>query len=181
MCTRELDDRTVQFGTTGYTNNSVFVLYDRDSDSIWHPMSDDTLDAVAGGRQGESVSFVAKPDPQPLGDWIAAHPDTTVLLPSQQDADWLHGMRTRPFLGVQLEDGEAGLVILEVVPDSGAADAGLAAGDVFISLAGEPVRDRSDLQAVMSGHAIGDVVRIVVDRAGEEFTCEATLRARSGN
>jgi len=178
VSTREFDGRAVEFGTTGYTNNFVFVLYDRDTDSIWHPMSDGTFDAVAGTRKGTSLPFEAKPDPQPLSEWVAEHPDTTVMVPSERDAEFLNMMRTRPFLGVQLQDSDAGLEILGIVEGSGAADAGLAAGDIFVSLAGEPIANRGDLQVVMSGLSIGDAITVVVDRDGEEFTFEVALGSR---
>ena len=40
MCTRDFDGEPVQFGTTGYTMDRIFVLYDRASDSIWYPLGD---------------------------------------------------------------------------------------------------------------------------------------------
>ena len=81
MCTRDLAGTTTEFGTSGYTLDQVFVLYDRDSDSIWYPLGDGTLDAVGGRRRGESLEILDEPAPLPLGSWLAEHPDSTVLLP----------------------------------------------------------------------------------------------------
>lgn len=81
MCTRDLDGAPSEFGTSGYTLDQVFVLYDRDSDSIWYPMSETTLDAVGGERKGQSLEILDEPAPLPLADWLEAHPDSTVLLP----------------------------------------------------------------------------------------------------
>ena len=67
MCTRQIDGRAVEFGTTGYTMNHVFVLYDRSSDSIWYPLDDGTVDAVAGARRGSSIPILDEPAPTPLG------------------------------------------------------------------------------------------------------------------
>ena len=86
MCTREVGGETVEFGTSGYTHNSVFVLYDRTTRSVWHPMTAHTLDAVSGARQGDSLQLLAEPAPTPLSEWVALHPATTVLLPSEDDA-----------------------------------------------------------------------------------------------
>jgi hypothetical protein len=81
VCGREIDGRTAEFGTTGYTMNNVFVLYDRSTGSVWYPLTDESFDAVAGPVKGAQIEFVAKPDKMPLRDWVAAHPDTLVLLP----------------------------------------------------------------------------------------------------
>lgn len=72
----------IEFGTTGYTMNNTFVLYDRDTDSVWYPLTDETMDAVAGTRKGAAIEFVAKPALVSLREWAAQHPDTQVLVPS---------------------------------------------------------------------------------------------------
>lgn len=81
MYGRDLDGEPVDFGTTGYTNNNVFVLYDRKTGSVWYPLSDGTLDAVSGPKKGEKIEFIAKPEVMTLGEWQARHPDTLVMLP----------------------------------------------------------------------------------------------------
>ncbi len=82
MCSREINGTTIEFGTTGYTMNNTFVLYDRDTDSIWYPLTDEGMDAVAGSRKGESIEFVSKPALVSLLEWASQYPDTQVLLPS---------------------------------------------------------------------------------------------------
>lgn len=76
-----MDDEPVDFGTTGYTNNHVFVLYDRKTGSVWYPLTGRTLDAVSGPKKGEKIEFIAKPERMSLGEWRTKHPDTLVLLP----------------------------------------------------------------------------------------------------
>jgi len=78
---REIDDKAVMFGTTGYTMNNVFVLYDRESESVWYPTSDKHLEATSGTKQGTRIEFLDKPTPMPLRQWLNAHPKTRVLLP----------------------------------------------------------------------------------------------------
>ena len=80
VCSREIDGTTIEFGTTGYTMINTFVLYDRDTDSIWYPLTDDTMDAVAGARKGTAIEFAAKPPLVRLGDWANDHPETQVLV-----------------------------------------------------------------------------------------------------
>lgn len=76
-----MDDEPVDFGTTGYTNNNVFVLYDRKTGSVWYPLTGRTLDAVSGPKKGETIEFIDKPERMTLGEWKAEHPDTLVMLP----------------------------------------------------------------------------------------------------
>ncbi|MCP3905975.1 MAG: DUF3179 domain-containing protein [Planctomycetes bacterium] len=83
VCTRELGGRPVQFGTSGYTKDDVFVLYDRSSNSVWYPLSDESLDAVAGARRGESIPFLDEPTPVSLGAWLDEHPGSEILLPTE--------------------------------------------------------------------------------------------------
>ena len=84
-----MDGEAVEFGTSGYTMDEVFVLYDRDSESIWYPLNAQTIDAVGGARQGQAIEILAEPEPMPLRDWLVMHPGSTVLLPTEQDVEWL--------------------------------------------------------------------------------------------
>ena len=87
MCTRELDGAAVEFGTSGYTMDQVFVLYDRSTESVWYPLSPRTLDAVSGEKRGEAIAILDEPAPVVLRDWVIEHPGTRVLLPSEEDAE----------------------------------------------------------------------------------------------
>ena len=62
--------------------NRTFVLFDRESDSIWYPGKDGVLNAVSGPRKGESLSAAAASKILPLGEWLEAHPDSKILLPA---------------------------------------------------------------------------------------------------
>jgi predicted metalloprotease with PDZ domain len=152
----------------------VFVLYDRDSDSVWYPLGERTFDAVSGSRQGESIPFLDKPSPQPLADWLAAYPDSTILLPTEDDVRMLN----RPYLGVSLEDGPEGLLIGEVVEGAPAETAGLRAADVIVSVDGHGIDERKDLFEAMSELNPGDVVDVIVRRDGSETTVPVTLGKR---
>ncbi len=77
---REVDDKVTTFGTSGYTFRNTFVLYDRATDSIWFPRQGEVLEAVGGQQRGKRIPLIAQPTPTPLGEWRAAHPNTTVLV-----------------------------------------------------------------------------------------------------
>jgi hypothetical protein len=78
---REIDGRETTFGTTGYTFNSTFVLYDRETESLWYPLTDGAMTAVSGARQTQAIPFIEKPAVMVLEEWKRRHPDSLVLLP----------------------------------------------------------------------------------------------------
>ena len=85
------------------------------------------------------------------------------------------------YLGVSMGDAtgnQSGAVVQEVTPDSPAAQAGLQAGDVVVSIDGQAVQDRSELVAAIRGHKPGDKVTLGVTRGGNETTITATLTQR---
>jgi len=178
VCTREIDGRTVEFGTTGYTKDNTFVLYDRDTQSVWYPLGDNTFDAVSGERQGTSVDFLDKPDPVALGAFLDDHPDAMILLPSEEDALMMRRSANRPYMGAMLEPAEGGVGIGRVVEDGPAAKAGLRAGDVILRMAGTKIESRRDLGGVIGDHEIGDVIEVQIDRDGGVLTVELTLGSR---
>lgn len=77
---RELNGTVTTFGTTGYTFNNTFVLYDRLTGSVWYPRNDSGFDAIGGSARGGWIPFLGKPAVMPLSQWLEAHPDTQVLL-----------------------------------------------------------------------------------------------------
>lgn len=168
-----MDGETLSFGTSGYTLDQVFVLYDRNSDSIWYPLSDTTFDAVAGERKGKKIQFLVEPAPMRLDDWLADHPDSDVLLPPQEDT----AGAKRGYLGVQL--GAGGLTIDRVLPDSGADRAGMLPGDRITRVGDTEVDSAGALRQALGQLEAGATVRLAVLRDGEQIELEATLgRAR---
>ncbi len=84
---REIAGTVTTFGTTGYTYDNTFVLYDRATESIWYPTDDQGFDAISGPRRGERIEFLAQPPVMSLADWTALHPDTLVLLGSRSSVE----------------------------------------------------------------------------------------------
>ncbi len=78
---REIDGSVVTFGTTGYTMNNVFVLYDRQAESIWYPTDEEHLEATSGSKKGTRIEFLDNPTPMPLRQWRKVQPTTKVLFP----------------------------------------------------------------------------------------------------
>ncbi len=66
--------------------NNVFVLYDRNTDSVWYPLNDNSFDAVSGPYKGQSLPFLEEPPVMRLHEWAALHPETLVLLPPPPSA-----------------------------------------------------------------------------------------------
>jgi hypothetical protein len=81
---REIDGETTTFGTTGYTYNRTFLLYDRKTESMWYPLHDGQINAVSGALKDHSIAFLAKPEIMTLEEWKQLHPDTKVLLPVEE-------------------------------------------------------------------------------------------------
>jgi S1-C subfamily serine protease len=108
-----------------------------------------------------------------------------------------HGKVVRPALGVQVaQDQQAqrlgvdhGAVIMRVLPNSAAEEAGLkgvtrdrsgniVAGDVIVALDGKPINNLQDLYAALQGHQVGDTVTLTIERDGKRQDVQVTLKQR---
>ena len=78
-------------------------------------------------------------------------------------------------LGVPVTEG---FQIASVIPGLGAEAAGLAADDVVVQVAGQPITDWPSLQTIVTQQAAGDVVPLSVYRGPEKIDLELTLSAR---
>ena len=63
-----------------------------------------------------------------------------------------------------------GLLLQPPRPDSDLARAGLRGGELLLAVDDRPIRDNSDVQAVLREHTPGEDVRLRVQRPGEEPT-----------
>ncbi|MBL7998848.1 MAG: PDZ domain-containing protein [Candidatus Kapabacteria bacterium] len=82
------------------------------------------------------------------------------------------------YLGVVLSSDQNGVSITEVVKESGAAKAGLRAGDVVTVMDGKTIATYDDLSRVVRSHKAGDVIAVTVKRDGGDVMVNATLGAR---
>ena len=77
--------------------------------------------------------------------------------------------------GVTANDGA---FVSDVVPGSGAAEAGLQPGDVIISIDGQNVSSSTDVGAIIRNREAGEMITIEIERQGEPETLTATLKSR---
>lgn len=77
MYSREIDGRTLTLHPTGWTYDSLFVLYDRETETLWYPEGDG-LRGIQGpylrARLPERASDVTT-----WGRWVARHRDSLIL------------------------------------------------------------------------------------------------------
>lgn len=84
-----------------------------------------------------------------------------------------------PALGNQLNVPVIeGLLVVQVVPDSPAAKAGLQEEDVIVELGDEPIRNTGELSKFLIVHPPGDTVTVVYFRGSEKRTTQVTLAER---
>jgi putative serine protease PepD len=98
------------------------------------------------------------------------------------------GTATHAFLGIRGStyfntgaDGAvvpAGVEIASIEPDTAAAAAGLAAGDVIATFDGEPLTTMEQLVVRIRFFRVGDSVELEIDRAGERITLTVDLLER---
>lgn len=86
-------------------------------------------------------------------------------------------VQERPFIGIQLQRSEDGVVVEGVLADSPAEAAGIQAGDVITAVNGETVENPRQLVEAVAALSVGDTVSLTVTRDGEEQTLEVTLAA----
>jgi len=79
-------------------------------------------------------------------------------------------------LGVMLDETDNGLHVLDVLPDSNAANLGILKDDTITHLNGSPVLDTEDLADHLQQHAVGDRVRVTLLRGGTKMEVEGVLQ-----
>ncbi len=84
-----------------------------------------------------------------------------------------------PALGNQLDIPVIeGLLVVQVVPDSPAAKAGLRDEDVIVQMGDEPIRNTGELSKFLIAHPPGDTVTVVYFRGSEKRSAQVTLAER---
>jgi S1-C subfamily serine protease len=82
----------------------------------------------------------------------------------------------RAYMGVQLRDGTTGPFIVAVTAGGPAATAGIAVGDIVLSVDGTPTPDSQTLIELIAAHHPGDVIKIQVQHQdGTDSTFNLTL------
>lgn len=85
-----------------------------------------------------------------------------------------------PYIGIhpRVVKEEKRIYVIQVVPGSGADEAGLEAGDVLVSVAGTLIEDLNDLRLALARCRVGQRVPVVVNRSGEVLRLSVRLEAR---
>jgi C-terminal processing protease CtpA/Prc len=79
-----------------------------------------------------------------------------------------------PFLGIGFSVDESGIVVTKVLPDSPAATAGLAEGDIITAIDGETV-DVNKLPEAIHSFDVGNQVELSILRDSEPLSLDVTL------
>jgi S1-C subfamily serine protease len=88
------------------------------------------------------------------------------------------------FLGVRTtdtSDGSGGAQVVDVVGGGPAQKAGIAAGDLIVTVDGKPVSTADSLSGLIQAHQPGDTVQVVVERNGASRTVTVTLGTKPAN
>jgi putative serine protease PepD len=89
------------------------------------------------------------------------------------------GKAAHALLGVNVKTASNGVAVANVEQGTGAASAGLKAGDVITTVGGTKVASAERLRAVIAAHAPGDKLSLEILRNGKSSTVNVTLGARS--
>ncbi|NNC88860.1 MAG: PDZ domain-containing protein [Akkermansiaceae bacterium] len=81
-------------------------------------------------------------------------------------------------LGIVLKTEKDQIVVEDVKEDTGAAEAGLQSGDVIVEAEGKKMEKREDLLDLLGDKEPGDILKVRVDRDGEEMDFEVELMER---
>ncbi|MCB2198546.1 PDZ domain-containing protein [bacterium] len=138
-----------------------------------------------GKKKNVKVKVAEKPEKEHFGH--------SFVFGNDMEGSWSTSTKTRPFLGVELdklndqlaeyfgvEEGE-GALISRIVEDSGAEKAGLKAGDVILTVAGDEIEDTGDVSDAIRDKEPGEEVEVVVMREKKKMTIKATLGERESN
>ena len=113
----------------------------------------------------------------PVGSWVIVPGSSSmpvavgVVGASERSIPREHGV-----LGISLEDTAEGVQVSDVLPNSGAAKAGLREKDRVIRVMNEDVATRSDLIKRVHEYAPGDTIDLFIVRDGNEMQLSATLQ-----
>jgi len=96
---RDLDGRTLDFGTTGKLRNSDLVMYDRQTESWWQQI---TAEAIVGELTGAKLEILPS---QTLswGDLRTQHPEATVL---SRETGFSREYGSNPYVGYDDPDSQ---------------------------------------------------------------------------
>ena len=80
MYSRVIDDRVLTIASSGWTYHDLFVLHDRETESMWYhlPGGTEALTCIAGVYEGRTLVEIRSAY-EPWNKWKRANPGTLVL------------------------------------------------------------------------------------------------------
>ena len=94
---RKVADRVLTFGVSGLLYNSGFLMYDRETESLWSQFRGAALSGSLSGKRLSRVRVVQVT----VASWLREHPDTQVLVrPEKYRIDY----RVSPFTTYMVRD-----------------------------------------------------------------------------
>jgi hypothetical protein len=97
---RTVDGRTLRFGVSGLLYNSGFLLYDRETESLWSQFEGRALAGPLAGKRLEPVPLRQ----EDFASWLAREPKTRILIPPAPEQ---HDYNASPYAAYTEEDGSA--------------------------------------------------------------------------
>jgi hypothetical protein len=76
---RSVDGRTLRFGVSGLVYNSGFLLYDRETETLWSQFDGRALAGKLAGKRLEAVPLRQ----EDFASWLAREPKTKILIPPE--------------------------------------------------------------------------------------------------
>lgn len=76
MYSRQIDGRNLTLAPSGWTYNNTFVLYDKETGSLWYP-NEKGLMGIQGHYFNRFLPEIKSEDTN-LGQWVEKHPQTRV-------------------------------------------------------------------------------------------------------
>lgn len=74
---REIDGRTLTIAPSGWTYKRTFVLYDKETGTLWYP-DEDGLAGIQGPYFGRRLPKLDSSDTR-WGGWLKENPDTKLM------------------------------------------------------------------------------------------------------
>lgn len=125
------------------------------------------LPQLRGWRDGQTTPWIVTPQGQDALELPSEPPAAGERLGIYVGA--LDGA-VRRFLGIE---GDEGILVESIEPDSLAAALGIEPRDVVLAIGESPIRSAADVRAALRGIAKGETVELSVNRLGKRLTLRA--------
>ncbi|MFW5708991.1 MAG: PDZ domain-containing protein [Chloroflexota bacterium] len=134
-------------------------------------------DTIAQYSPGDTITITVERDgeTQNIAVTLGERPAVLDMRPGRGAGPLSFDFDERPVLGVQIDETEDGITVVEVSPGSPGAEAGLQTGDIILSVDDEPIESAEQLVDTIRAMAPGEVVTVTVEREGEPLTLSVTL------